>query len=99
MDAADEKIEQYRSEIIGYLKECYGFHECDDIKEILRTISAYRARASILRQGIIKSPNPKFNRFRLDSLDPFLAEMTEQFKIWSRISSVEQFEWETTTKG
>jgi len=90
----DEQLEKFRGEILEYLTECYEFHTVEDIVEILRKISAYRARASWIRFGIIKGTNPKFNRFRIDELDPFIAELDNQFKIYSRVSSVQQFEWE-----
>ncbi len=95
-DPVESQIEKYTNELIGYLKDVYDFHTNEDLVEILRAISAYRARASLIRQGIVKSSNPKFNRFRIDSLDPFLAEMAEQFKIFSRVNSVEELNWQTS---
>lgn len=95
-DVVTEKIDKYRQELISYLKEVYDFHKTDDVQDVMKTISAYRARASLIREGIVQSSNPKFNRFRIDELDPFLSEMKEQFAIWSRISSIRKDEWDMT---
>lgn len=94
LDQVEEQIQKYRKELISFLKDCYDFQNRDDIGEILKDLSAFSARASLIRSLIIRSNHPKFNRFRIDELDPFLVEVDRQFKIWSRVSSVEQFEWD-----
>lgn len=96
MDAVEQQIEKYRAELVGYLREVYDFHQSDDTIEILSTISAYRARAALIREGVVQSSHPKFNRFRIDELDPFINELKEQFAIWSRISTIRRDEWDMT---
>lgn len=96
LNPVESTIEGYRQEIIGYLKEVYDFHQSEDVQEVMKTISAYRARASLIREGVVQATHPKFNRFRIDELDPFLSEMKEQFAIWSRISAVRKDEWDMT---
>ena len=100
MEQADEnKIKDIQEELIGYLKVCRSFDEYDDLREVLKTLAGFSARASWIRSVIIKSPNQKFIRLRIDHIDPFLEELDRQFKIWSRVQSVEEFEWQKSLKG
>jgi hypothetical protein len=96
---SSDPLDDYREELIGYLKEIYDFKdEYQDTKEIIMKIAAFSARARWLRSVIIKSPLQKDIRFRIDILDPFLEETQEQFKMWSRIASIAQFEWEQSKR-
>jgi hypothetical protein len=94
---SEEKLEELRQELVEYLKECYDFTNGDEIIdsiEIMKHLSGMSARASWVRNSIIRSKLPSYTRFRIDELDPFLDEVERQFKIWSRIVSTEQFEWD-----
>lgn len=95
---SDEVLGQWRPEVLGYLKEMYTFKDEIDAREILRTLSAFSARASWMRNLAIRSSQNEIIRFRLDELDPFLDEVERQFKIYSRLISANQFELDLTTK-
>ena len=87
-------IYEWRTEIIGYLEEMYGFREMDQPLEILRKLSAFSARASYMRNITIRSNNKEASAFRLEEVDPFLREAEFQFKVWSRVAAIGTQEWE-----
>jgi len=87
-------IYEWRTEIIGYLEEMYGFREMDQPLEILRKLSAFSARASYMRNITIRSNNKEATAFRLEEVDPFLREAEFQFKVWSRVAAIGTQEWE-----
>lgn len=95
---SDEVLGEWRPEILGYLKKMYTFKDEVDAREILRTLSAFSARASWMRNLAIRSSQNEIIRFRLDELDPFLDEVERQFKIYSRLISANQFELDLTSK-
>lgn len=92
--ASENPIKVWRQEIVGYLEDIYGFRELNDPVEILKRLSAYSARASYMRNVCIRSNNKEISSFRLEEVDPFLRETEFQFKVWSRVSSVQAQEWE-----
>lgn len=94
MSLKTDSLNEWRPEILGYIKEIYEFHDLDDPLEILRKLSAFSARATWIRNLVIRSKHPDYNRFRIDELDPFLVEIDRQFKIWSRYSAVVKDEWD-----
>lgn len=87
-------IEGYRKEIVGFHKQMYDFHDSRDPMEIMCKLSAISARVSWLRTSIIDKPSPLCNRLRIDHIDPCLAEVDRQFKIWSRISTLTRDEYD-----
>lgn len=89
----EKTLDKYRKEILQYHKEIYDFCSIDDTREILMKLAAYSARASWIRNLIIRSLIPEYKRFRIDELDPLLVEIDRQFKIWSRISSITMDEY------
>jgi hypothetical protein len=91
-------LDECRPEILNYLKEMYDFHNLYDSREILRTLSAFSARASWMRNLAIRSTKNEIIRFRLDEIDPFLEEVERQFKIYSRLISANEFEYKLTTQ-
>ena len=91
-----EVFDVWRPEILEFLKEMRYFKDEPDCGEILRKLSGYSARVSYMRNFACRSSNDKINRFRIDEIDPFLAEVDRQFKIYSRLISVNQFEFDLT---
>jgi hypothetical protein len=91
-------ISSWRKEILGYLEEMKKFRNVG-VREILCTLSAYSSRASEIRMRIVKSSDRRAQSFRTQEVDPFLAEIDRQFKIWSRVASLMQTEWEITQRG
>lgn len=93
---SEEVFKQLRPELVGYLKEMHTFQNSSNIEEVLRRLSGFSARASWMRNVLIKSPINEVVRFRIDEIDPFLQEVDRQFKIYSRILSSNQFELDLT---
>lgn|SRR5690606_18245864 len=89
----DEAVEKWTVELVGYLKAMRGFEKSRDTYEILCSLSAMSARASYFRNRSFQANHPKLNRLRLDVIDPFLEEVERQFKIWSRVQTVNQHEY------
>jgi hypothetical protein len=90
------EIDSWREELDGYWKEMQGFHLRSDIETILRTLSAFSARAGYLHNQTVRSSNRAVIDFRTKEVDKFHEEVGTQFKIWSRIGTVVQAEWENT---
>jgi len=88
-------IETFRAEIDQYYEEMTTFAGMDP-GVILMTISGYTARASQIRSHIVRDENKPLQLFRTREIDPFLTECDRQFKIWSRLISTRQLEWETS---
>ena len=88
-----EQIGLWRQELLGYLNRMAKFHEEQDYVSILGDLSAMSARASSMRQLIVRSNNDESKRFRLDEIDPFLKEVDRQFKDYSRSIAVVSQEW------
>jgi CRISPR/Cas system-associated endonuclease Cas3-HD len=65
-----------------------------DSREIFVMLAAFTSRASYLRSRIYRTENRVLNAFRTRELDPFIEECDRQFKIWSRVVSVDQSEWD-----
>jgi hypothetical protein len=93
---SDEVLKEWRPELIGYLKEMFSFHEAEDARDVLKLLSAYSARASLMRNLAIRSSINEIVRFRIDEIDPFLTEVERQFKIYSRLIAANQFEFDLT---
>lgn len=93
---SEEVLQKWRPELVKYLKEMYDFKDNPDTTEILKKLSGFSARASLMRNVVIKSPLDEIVRFRLDEIDPFIQEVDRQFKIYSRIISSNQFELDLT---
>lgn len=89
----DSTLEDFRNEIDDYYGKLLLFHE-SDASEILQTLSGLTARASFIRSHIIRRDDRMLQNFRTKELDPFISECDRQFKIWSRLISANQFEWE-----
>lgn len=93
---SDQVLKEWRPELIGYLKEMFTFHEMEDSRDVLKLLSAYSARASLMRNLAVRSSINEIIRFRIDEIDPFLTEVERQFKIYSRLISANQFEFDLT---
>jgi len=89
------ELENLRVEINEYYETMRAFENMDPI-DILGRISAFTSRASQVRFNLIKTENKTIQNFRTKELDPFINECDRQFKIWSRLLSAYQLEWETS---
>lgn len=88
-----KKIQAWREELDGYYKEMSQFrYEQPD--EIFMKLSGWTSRASYLRGLVFRSENRPLTAFRTKELDPFIAECDRQFKMWSRVFSVQTIDWQ-----
>ena len=94
----NEVLEGWRKEILTYLEEMCSFASMDTL-DILKLLSSYSARASFIRNRVVRSGSKSAETFRLKELDPFLTEVDRQFKVWSRIASIMANEWEISRGG
>ena len=94
----DGQIESWRKEISGYLEEMRGFQNIN-VDTILRKLSGFSARASQIRMTIVRTPDKRAQTFRTQEVDYFLSEVDRQFKVWSRVASLMQTEWEISQRS
>lgn len=87
-----QDIEIIRNEIDGYYKEMIGFPQME-ADEIFMRLSAYTARMSFIRSSIMRTDNRLLVGLRTKEIDPFISECDRQFKIWSRVFSVQTTDW------
>ena len=87
--------EAFRKEFDEYFEIMTTFPGMDP-SEILMTISAFSARASQIRMHIVRDEDKLLGLFRTREIDPFLQECDRQFKIWSRLVSIKQIEWDAS---
>lgn len=88
-----DQLRAWRKELLDYLLQMQKFADQNPI-EVQKKIGAWSARAREIRMGCIRSTNSAANNFRVKELDPFLSECEFQHKIWSRVATMTQHEWE-----
>lgn len=87
------KIDEWRNELANYYSTLVSLSRCGDSPDqIFLLISSYTARASEIRSFLVDDESRLSNAFRTKQIDPFIQECDRQFKIWSRIVSVQQTE-------
>ena len=89
------KLTDLEEEIDGYYDIMSEFGQMDS-GAIMEYLSAFTARASMIRGQLIREDNRNLQTFRTKQLDPFIQECERQFKVWSRYISIRQFEWESS---
>ncbi len=82
-----------REELDGYYDKMEKF-SVSEPKEILMMISSWSSRVNHIRMHIVKEENRTLSVLRTKTIDPFLSECQFQFKIWSRLLSAHQLEWD-----
>lgn len=88
-----EQIDEWRNELANYHATLVGLSRCGDTPDqIFLLISSYTARASEIRSFLVDDDSRLSNAFRTKQIDPFIQECDRQFKVWSRIVSVQQTE-------
>lgn len=93
VSASQVEIDDIREELAGYYEDMEQFSEMEP-KEILMKISAWSARVNHIRMHLIKKEDRPLAILRTKTIDPFLSECQFQFKVWSRLLSASQLEWE-----
>ncbi len=91
----DEEIEKAREAMIGFVDEMRGFKKLDP-QDVFMKLSEFSATATYYRSTICKREDRKRAAFRTHDIEPFIAEVERQFKIWSRLVSSQNLDWEMT---
>lgn len=94
MESNRSTVEEWREELLGYLKEMYKFKELADPHEILIKLSGFSVRARYMHQVTGASNSREAKDFRYEEIIPFLQECEYQRQIWSRIGTLIKDEWE-----
>lgn len=94
--AGDLSLDSIREELDEYYVLMRAFRQNDPADNLV-FISGFTARASQIRSNIVRmTEDRRIQNFRTKELDPFLTECDRQFKVWSRLISAIQLEWETS---
>lgn len=84
-------IPDWRVELDDYYETMRKF-QAIEINDIFMALSAFSARASEIRSLLVRDQSRAANGFRTQEIDPFLAEVDRQFKVWSRIQAINELE-------
>jgi len=86
-------VQDFRDELDTFFKEIERFYQMDPVS-ILQRLAAYSGRMSYVRSLIMRQKESRdLTNFRVKELDPFLVEVDRQFRIWSRVITIQQDEW------
>lgn len=91
-NASNDNLNGWMKELDGYYQEMQDFKNCEP-DEIFMSLSAWTSRASHMRSMIHRSQSKIQQAFRTKQVDPFIDECDRQFKIWSRVFSVQTLDW------
>lgn len=86
--AKQDTIRRWLTELDGYYEEMQTFDSME-ADEIFRKLSAWTSRMSHIRSLIQRNESKLEQAFRTKQCDPFIVECERQFKIWSRVFSVQ----------
>ena len=90
-------IESWRADLDKYYDEIKTFNQIP-IKIVFQKLAGYSAYASHVRLKLMRVNTSAAKSFRLSEIDPFIETLEFQFKVWSRLASVLQVEWEMNSK-
>jgi len=85
-------LDGWLAEIDGYFSIMEKFGEAEP-DQIFSYLSSWTARASHMRSMINRSESKIAQGFRTKQIDPFINECDRQFKLWSRVFSVQSLDW------
>lgn len=91
-----EELKSWRAELDHFYEVMGQFGVNEDT--IFQDLSSMSARVSQMRSLVVRVENKALQVFRTQEIDPFLKECDRQFKLWSRVLTVHQHEWELTTR-
>lgn len=94
--AGREDLEAWRNELDEFYDVMNAF--ANNEETIFHDLSAMSSRASQIRSLVVRQENKALQVFRTQEIDPFLRECDRQFKLWSRVLTVSQHEWEITSR-
>lgn len=90
-------IDQYAEELEEYWARLQSFDPID-LELVYASLAAMSARAGAMRFQIVHNESRKATAFRTKRLDPFMENLEFQFKVWSRIQTVREFEFKMEGK-
>lgn len=86
-------IDGWRAELDQYFATMREFRMMEP-DEIFVALSGFTSRASEIRSRLVRVESRSNQAFRTREIDPFLEECDRQFKLWSRVVSVQSIEAE-----
>lgn len=89
---------RYQAELSEFYAKVADFHR-QDSAAVLRTISGIAGRCTEIRADLHRSGSARANKFRTSEVDPLLDALDLQFKIHSRLISVNQLDWDMSKGG
>ena len=95
--SADANVLKWREEMDSYYKLMETF-DSEPVDEVMRALASMTSRFSQIRSWIVRSESRAGTHFRTKEVDPFIEECDRQFKIWSRILSVQSMDWELSRR-
>lgn len=90
--SSGDQMKQWLAEIDEYFEHMQDFNN-QEPDEIFRSLSGWTARMSHIRSVINRNESKLLQAFRTKQVDPFLLECERQFKMWSRVFSVQSMDW------
>lgn len=81
----DEALKGWRADFDSFYREMETWKRTDDIRDILNSCANWRATANRIRAQMVRHPDKRAQNFRTQEVDPFIACLEEQHKIFSRI--------------
>lgn len=87
----------WRAELDHYYISMQQFQQFEP-DEIFMALAGFSARASEIRSHLVRQQSRASAAFRTQEIDPFLAEVDRQFKLWSRVVTVRGQDIEMTGK-
>lgn len=90
-DPEKGRVENMYGEILSYLTIFQEFDKMDMV-DVFQTLSQASARASEIRQMMLKVGSQRANSFRTKHIDPFIEECDRQFKTQSRIVAIQEID-------
>lgn len=90
-------LKTWMTELDGYFEQMENFRE-EEPDVIFADLSAWTARASHMRSIINRNESRTHQNFRIKQIDPFISECDRQFKVWSRVFSVQSMDFNMNSR-
>lgn len=92
VSTSTDPLESLRAELDGYRDEMCTLGQYADPREVFMRLSAWHARANVMRAVTYQSESRRAAAFRAHDVDPFVDACEFQFKAWSRIQATTEAE-------
>lgn len=91
-------VDDLRIELDAYYSEIHKF-ENYDLVTIFQRLAAISGRASEMRSVLTRNESRRGASFRTKEVEPFIDELDRQYRLWSRVQSVRDFEFKLSGGG